>query len=131
MLDEIFPNHEIHCITIVHNPRGVQGTNFSYTHENAYFVLPKGKKTIIDRKISEKDINWSNFRNWGGESLREDAKNCFYPTYINPDTLEIIGFGDVCSDDYHPGSVNINRNDLIEVYPIDKEHVERKLRYAR
>lgn len=36
MLHEIFPEHEIHCITIVHNPRGVQGTNFSYVHEYAF-----------------------------------------------------------------------------------------------
>ncbi len=131
LLDEIFSNHEIHCITIVHNPRGVQGTNFSYTHEYAYFVIPKGIKTINNRKISEGDIDWNNLRNWGGESLREDAKNCFYPITINPDTLEIIDFGEVCPDDYHPGSVNINRDNLIEVYPIDKKNVERKWRYAR
>ena len=131
MLDEIFPNHETHCITIVHNPRGVQGTNFSYTHEYAYFVIPKGIKTINNRKISEEDIDWSNLRNWGGESLREDAKNCFYPITINPDTLRIIDFGEVCPDNYHPGSANINRDNLIEVYPIDKKNVERKWRYAR
>jgi len=131
LLDEIFPNHETHCITIVHNPRGVQGTNFSYTHEYAYFVIPKGIKTINDRKISKENVDWSNLRNWGGESLREDAKNCFYPITINPDTLEIIDFGDVCPDDYHPSSANINRDNLIEVYPIDKKNVERKWRYAR
>jgi adenine-specific DNA-methyltransferase len=131
LLDEIFPNHETHCITIVHNPRGVQGTNFSYTHEYAYFVIPKGIKTINNRKISEENIDWSNLRNWGGESLREDAKNCFYPITINPDTLEIIDFGEVCPDDYHPGSANINRDNLIEVYPIDKKNAERKWRYAR
>jgi len=131
LLDEIFPNHETHCITIVHNPRGVQGTNFSYTHEYAYFVIPKGIKTINNRKVSEGDIDWSNLRNWGGESLREDAKNCFYPITINPDTLEIIDFGEVCPDDYHPGSANINRDNLIEIYPIDKKNVERKWRYAR
>jgi adenine-specific DNA-methyltransferase len=131
LLDEIFPNHETHCITIVHNPRGVQGTNFSYTHEYAYFVIPKGIKTINNRKISEEDIDWSNFRNWGGESLREDAKNCFYPITINLDTLEIIYFGEVCPDDYHPDSANINRDNLIEVYPIDKKNTERKWRYAR
>jgi adenine-specific DNA-methyltransferase len=28
LLEEIFVNHEIHCVTIVHNPRGVQGKNF-------------------------------------------------------------------------------------------------------
>ena len=41
LLEDIFNDFEIHCITIVHNPRGVQGNNFSYSHENAYFVFPK------------------------------------------------------------------------------------------
>ena len=44
LLDEVFPEREKHCITIVHNPRGVQGANFSYIHEYAFFVIPKGKK---------------------------------------------------------------------------------------
>jgi len=38
MIEELFPEYESHCITIVHNPRGIQGTNFSYTHEYAYFM---------------------------------------------------------------------------------------------
>ncbi len=95
MLEEIFNSYEIHCISIVHNPRGIQGTNFSYTHEYAYFVIPSGKKTIGNRKISEQDIGWSKLRNWGGESKREDAKNCFYPIIINPHTAEIIRFDEV------------------------------------
>jgi adenine-specific DNA-methyltransferase len=44
LIKEIFDTYDLHCITIVHNPRGVQGTNFSYTNEYAFFVLPKGKK---------------------------------------------------------------------------------------
>ena len=28
LLEDFFGNYEIHCITIVHNPRGVQGKNF-------------------------------------------------------------------------------------------------------
>ena len=45
MLEEIFPKHEIVCVSIVHNPRGIEGTNFSYGHEYAYFVYPgDGKK---------------------------------------------------------------------------------------
>jgi adenine-specific DNA-methyltransferase len=43
LIDEIFSNYENHCITIVHNPRGVIGSNFSYTHEYAYFILPEKK----------------------------------------------------------------------------------------
>ena len=131
LLDEIFPNHEKHCITIVHNPRGVQGSNFSYTHEYAYFIIPRGKKMINDRMIAKKDIKWSNLRNWGGESLRNDAKNCFYSIVVNPNTKEIIEFGNVCPDAFIPDSANIKRDNLIEIYPIDNDGVERKWRYAR
>jgi len=44
LLEEIFFGKELHCMTIVHNPRGIQGKNFSYTHEYAYFVLPNKDK---------------------------------------------------------------------------------------
>ena len=100
LLSELFTEYETHCITIVHNPRGVQGTNFSYTHEYAYFVIPQGKKVIGNRRIPHDEITWSNFRNWGGESRRENAKNCFYPIIVEND--EIVGFGDVAEDHEHP-----------------------------
>ena len=129
LLHEIFPEHEIHCITIVHNPRGVQGTNFSYTHEYAFFVLPKGKKSIGNRRISNDDIYWSNLRNWGGESLREDARNCFYPIIVQEN--KVVGFGDVLDPEEHPSQQTIKNGDQFYVYPIDKEGIERKWRYAR
>jgi len=129
LLDEIFPEHEKHCVTIVHNPRGVQGTNFSYTHEFTYFVIPKGLKTIGNRKIEEEDVSWRNLRDNGGESLRNDARNCFYPMIIQND--EIIGFGDVPDNDFHPSSGTEKKGDKYYVWPIDKEGIERKWRYAR
>ncbi len=131
LLEDIFKNHEIHCITIVHNPRGVQGNNFSYTHEYAFFVFRKNFKVIGHRKIRDDKKYWSNLRNWGGESLRSDARNCFYPIIINAKTAEITGFGDVCSDDFHPKSANVLKGNEIWVYPIDKKGIERKWRYAR
>lgn len=100
LLREIFKEYEIHCITIVHNPRGVQGTNFSYVHEYAFFILPKGIKSIGKRTITEDNIIWSNFRNWGGESLRRDAKNCFYPIIVKDG--KVVGVGEVLPDDEHP-----------------------------
>lgn len=131
LVDEVFNNFENHCITIVHNPRGVQGTNFSYTNEYAFFIFPRGKKIIGNRIIPENEIDFSNLRNWGGESLREDAKNCFYPILINPKTSEIIGFGDVSEDNFHPETRAIEDGGNILVYPIDNKGVERKWRYAR
>ncbi len=129
LLDEIFgQSYEIHCITIVHNPRGVQGKNFSYTHEYAYFVFKKGKKIIGDRKIDDTDIDWRNLRDNGGESLRTSAKNCFYPIIVK--NSKIIGFGDVVKNTIHPQQIEYI-DDKIYVYPIDKQGVERKWRYAR
>ncbi|HNF87062.1 MAG TPA: site-specific DNA-methyltransferase, partial [bacterium] len=131
MLKEFFKDYEVHCITIVHNPRGVQGTNFSYTHEYAFFVVPKGKKLIGNRIIDESEIDFSNLRNWGGESLRSDAKNCFYPIIVDPNTSEIIEFGEVCEDDFHPSKREIIKDGKVYIYPIDNDNIERKWRYAR
>lgn len=131
MLKEIFKDYEVHCITIVHNPRGVQGTNFSYTHEYAFFVVPKGKKMIGNRIIDESEIDFSNLRNWGGESLRSDAKNCFYPIIVDPNTSEIVEFGEVCEDDFHPIKREIIKDGKVYIYPIDNDNIERKWRYAR
>jgi adenine-specific DNA-methyltransferase len=130
LLEDIFKDYEIHCVAIVHNPRGVQGDNFAYTNEFAYFVFRKGLKIIVPFERSEEDIDSSNFRNWGSESLRSDAKNCFYPVYIKDN--KIIGFGNVPADNYHPESKNIKLKDgTIEVWPIDNQKIERKWRYAR
>ena len=130
LIDEIFKGYENHCVTIVHNPRGVQGTNFSYTHEYAFFIFPKGTKTIKNRKIAEEDIKIRGLRDNGGESLRTDAKNCFYPIIVDKCTKQVIDFGDVVADKIHP-KVNIHNGDFVEVYPVDKEGIERKWRYAR
>ncbi|MDD3183304.1 MAG: site-specific DNA-methyltransferase [Alphaproteobacteria bacterium] len=128
LLKDMFLEHDVHCITIVHNPRGVQGTNFSYVHEYAFFVLPKGKKIIGNKKIDESEVDWSPLRNWGGESERSDAKNCFYPIIVENE--KIIGFGDVCDDNEHPKQT-VKVGSKYFIYPIDTSGVERKWRYAR
>ena len=130
ILKDVFEegNYDHVCVTIVHNPRGVQGTNFSYTHEYAFFVFPRNMKVIADRKIEKEDINWSQFRNWGTESKRHDAKNCFYPVLVQDGG--VIGFGDVCTDSEHPKQTEIH-DGVAHVYPIDDSGVERKWRYAR
>lgn len=129
LLEEMFNEYEIHCITIVHNPRGVQGTNFSYTHEYAFFVIPRNKKSIQNRLIDDKEIDWRNLRDNGGESLRSDAKNCFYGIKVKNNS--ITGFTDVLQDEINPESSNLKDGDEIIVYPIDREGIERKWRYAR
>ncbi len=130
LLDEIFgADYEYDCITIIHNPRGIQGKNFSYTNEFAYFVIPKGDKIIGERRLSDDEVYWSPLRNWGSESLRTDARNCFYPIFVKDD--KIISFGDVCPNDYHPQKNETMDDGTIAIYPIDAKGVERKWRYAR
>jgi len=128
LIEETFPNSDVDCITVVHNARGAIGTNFSYTHEYAIFVTPKGKKTIGNRKIEKEEIDWRQLRDRGGESLRTDARNCFYPIIV--ENSKVVGFGDVCADDEHPNQ-NEKHGNQIYVYPIDNNGVERKWRYAR
>ncbi|WP_420632723.1 DNA methyltransferase [Candidatus Palauibacter sp.] len=128
-----FPDFVKNCVVVTHNPSGQQGDNFSYTHEYAYFLHAQPGRYIAEQ-VREDEAQWDerNFRDvTGEESLRTSAKNCFYPILVRDD--EVIGFGDVCPDDYHP-SVNETLDDdegTIAVYPVDPQGVERKWRFAR
>jgi adenine-specific DNA-methyltransferase len=86
-------------------------------------------EVIGARKINEEDIDWRNLRDNGGESLRTDAKNCFYPIIVEDD--QVIGFGDVLSLDLHPKAQTTKIANEYLVFPIDRKGVERKWRYAR
>lgn len=131
LIEDVFgPGYSVDPISVVHNPRGVQGDNFSYVNEYAIFVYRRGYKVIGERIVEEEDIDWSPLRNWGSESERKDAKNCFYPVLVKEG--KIIGFGEVTPNDIHPKQTEYdNINDTYYVYPIDVKGVERKWRYAR
>jgi adenine-specific DNA-methyltransferase len=99
LLKQTFPNYSIDCVTVVHNPRGIQGKNFSYNHEYIYFVYPDdGNKYILD--ADRETILERNFRVDGGNSPRSTTKTMFYPIIIRKD--KIIGFGDIADSKYHP-----------------------------
>lgn len=128
LLQEIFPSYEIVGVVIVHNPAGVQGKNFSYTHEFAFFVYPNKGKYISDTERDKELI--SPLRDWGGTSARKLAKNCFYPIIVKDN--KIIGFGSVCDENFHPKSANIKQKDgSIYIYPIDNAGVERKWVFSK
>ncbi|MGT2949652.1 site-specific DNA-methyltransferase [Streptococcus devriesei] len=130
LLEEVFGNEFIvDIVTIIQNPRGIQGNNFSYTNEFALFVYKKNYKVIFEREVEEADIDWSPLRNWGSESLRTDAKNCFYGIKIKDE--KIIGFEEVLDDNEHPTKNRFLEDGTIVVYPIDNSGIERKWRYAR
>lgn len=130
ILKKLFENFIITCVVIRHNKKGIQGKYFSYNHEYAYFVISENLRSINEIPIPKEKWEYSNLRNWGSESLRTDARNCFYPIYVK--NGEIIGAGDVCPDEFHPISSNATLEDgVVAIYPIDKNGVERKWRYAR
>ena len=131
MLCEIFPINDNVEVTIEHNRKGVQADHFSFTHEYALFSIPSTRKTLNAMQRPEAEWDFSNFRNWGGESRRTDAANCFYAVFVR--NKKIIGFGDVWTDvALHPAGSNVKREDgIIEIYPIDNDGVERKWRYDR
>jgi adenine-specific DNA-methyltransferase len=126
LLEKIFISHELHCISIVHNPRGTQGSNFSNTHEYAIFVIPRNMKSIS--KQPKDEISFRNFRRDGVESERNFAKNCFYPIIVRDG--DVVGFGEVCATTEHPEK-NVKIGEEIHVYPIDNRGIERKWGYAR
>lgn len=76
-----------------------------------------------DRPESEWDTR--TFRdNSGNSNLRTDAANCFYPIFVKDN--KIVGFGDVCDDNFHPTGRNVNQSEgIVAVYPIDNNMVEK------
>lgn len=132
ILDEVFPNYSKTCVSVVHNPGGIQGDNFAYSHEYAYFVYPRIKRLIgLENREDNADVR--NFMNTAkgntANYLRSSGANCFYPVIIEDG--EVIGFGDVCEDNYHPDANVQNDDSTISVYPIDADGVERKWVFAR
>ena len=131
MLKEIFGEggYSHDYVSVVHNPRGQQGNNFSYVNEYLIFIYPSdGKKYISDFQKDEVDAR--NLRDSGTESDRTDARSCFYPFIIEKD--KIVEIGEVPNNGFHPGSTNIKRADgKIEIWPITDNGDEKKWRYAR
>ncbi len=129
LLRQIFTNHAIDCVTVVHNPRGVQGKNFSYNHEYIYFVYPDdGKKYISDTTRDE--VLERNFRVDGGNSPRSTSKTMFYPILIKNE--QIIGFGEIKDDKFHPKEQTEKKKDgVYYVWPIDINGIEKKWSFSR
>lgn len=130
LLEDLFKAWEITSVAIVHNPRGIQGDNFSHTNDFAVFVTPPGAKVIAKRPIEADAQTETRFRVWGDQSERKTAKNCFFPIYVQDEG--VVGFGDVPPNDFHPSTAVIEQGEgRYEVWPIDNNGIERKWRNQR
>jgi adenine-specific DNA-methyltransferase len=129
LIKQIFTNYVVDCVTVVHNPRGVQGKNFSYNHEYIYFAYPDdGGKYIADAEREE--VLERNFRVDGGNSPRSTSKTMFYPIIIKDE--KIIGFGDIAKEDFHPSKqTELKKNGEYYVWPIDINGSEKKWSFSR
>lgn len=131
MIKEVFgeSGYAHSYVSIVHNPRGQQGINFSYINEYLIFVYPNnGKKYLAD--FPKDEVDSRTLRDSGTESDRTDARMCFYPFYVKDN--KIIRIGDVPDNSFHPLSANVVMDDgCIEVWPMTDDGDEKKWRYAR
>lgn len=131
VIKEVFGEggYEHACVTVVHNPRGQQGTNISYVHEYAIIVYPADKKKYL-ADVKKSEVDSRTLRDSGTESDRTDARNCFYPFIVKDG--KIIDIGDVPADNIHPASANVKRADgSMEIWPMTDDGDEKKWRYSR
>lgn len=130
LMKDVFPEgaYEHAYVTIVHNPRGQQGKNISYVHENAIIVYTADQQKYLG-DVAKEEVDSRNLRDSGTESDRTDARTCFYPIIVK--NGRIVGIGDVPSDRFHPASCNVRREDgSIEVWPMTDAGDEKKWRYS-
>jgi adenine-specific DNA-methyltransferase len=125
ILDKLFIGYNKTLVSLVHNPRGIQGDNFSYINEFAYFLFPSSflmpKKSLSVQK--QKPLMKT-----GSISMRTEGRTMFYPIYVKDGKVTRVG--EVPPDDFHPTKdQRQNANGEIEVWPIDSEGGERKWRY--
>jgi adenine-specific DNA-methyltransferase len=127
--DQMYPEWKQTVVTVLHNPAGVQGDNFSYSHEFAIFMFENHKHIIGKTKKENETIE--PFRDWGPSGTRNPLGNTFYPIIVDLNGENILGFGDACKSDFHPVNQNIQKENHIEVYPIGDDGNERKWVFAR
>lgn len=129
ILARVRPSSEVHAVAVVQNPRGVQGDNFSYCHEQAVFTVEAGSKVIGRLPVPEDEWEYSNLRNWGGESERKDGWPMFYPLILRRG--KVVDVGDPLPRGRHPRSRVESHGRDIWLWPIDTHGTERKWRYSR
>lgn len=127
LLNETEEGSAKYCVTVVHNPRGIQGDLISHTNEYAYFTFPAG--TSAGMRVLEEGKSKPLMKT-GSESERSTARNCFYSIDINAHG-EILGFGDVPPSSFHPKAEQEKVKGGLRLWPISTDGSERKWRYSR
>ena len=131
-ISDVFSDYYKLLITVIHNHKGIQSQNFSNISEFCYLSFPTNKQRFIaTKKRDGYSVANLNLRDKGNESLRTDARTCFYPFIVDTEGT-ILGVGEVPLDDFHPSKqTEVSENGVRLVWPIDRNGIERKWRYAK
>lgn len=135
LCDDVFCNFSGKAdLSILINPSGQQGKNFSTTGEYVHCYFQDEPNMLAKELRDEDSADVRGFMNGakgeGGNYLRTSGKTCFYPIYVKENA--VIGIGDVCDDNFHPSCANLVEEDgRVAIYPIDGDGVERKWLFGR
>ncbi|NTU44159.1 MAG: site-specific DNA-methyltransferase [Chlorobiaceae bacterium] len=127
LLSEIASGRTVTTVSIIHNPGGTMGKNFSSSGEYALFLYDGNNYTIAqENRSDDPDVRdlMNTAKGNAGNHLRSTGKTCFYPILVRD--MQIVGFGDICDDDFHPLQNEKRPDGIVEVYPIDADGNERK-----
>lgn len=127
LLGEIHSDKANTVVSVIHNPGGTIGGNFSRTGEFMIFNYSDSTSVISKEDRAENpDVRdlMNTAKGAAGNHLRHTGKTCFFPVLVRGE--EIVGFGDVCPDDFHPDRNVIRTDGTTEIYPIDGDGEERK-----
>jgi len=127
LTSQLFYDYRNTKVTVIHNPKGSITKDFNRVHEYAIFLTPSEKNRIIERDLILNDTP-RKLRRWGENSLRTERRLSFYPIYIKDN--KIIEIGIVQDDSFHPESKNTVAGDLIAIWPIDQDGVERRWNFG-
>lgn len=125
LLEEFALDRDLTCVAVQHNPRGIQGSGLSYTHEYGFFLTPKGADLPL-RQLDEDKAK--PLMKTGSVSMRSEGLTMFYPIYVRDG--QVTRVGPPPPEDFHPDGPEVaHPNGEIELWPLDSEGGERKWRY--
>lgn len=127
LLKDMFTDHRISPITVVHNPKGSPTKDFNRTHEYAIFVTEESNKNAIARILEENETP-RKMRRWGENSKRIERPLSFYPIFVK--NGKIVKVGEVPKDDFHPQKNERMPDGSIAIWPIDQNGVERRWNFG-
>jgi adenine-specific DNA-methyltransferase len=132
LLEEIFPEARIQIVSTMINPANVARVGaFGRSDEYIFFVMMGGaapERLRLPREwVSSKgrthtgNVRWDLLRRSGTNAARSHAPGCFYPIYVDPDSVRVEFVGEALPKGQ---SVPKPRAHLVPVLPIRKDRSE-------